>query len=133
MIIGIIAAAVLIMLSGVGLIYYSSVYRPAQLLVLDPVHISPLDFGSPGVVVTTPVVTDAAATVVVRTLLRNTMMAVACPPVAMSKSLELPPRVMIMANVRLSDISKATRLLGYRPVVPLEDGLRRTCDWFLRR
>lgn len=31
MIIGIIAAAVLIMLSGVGLIYYSSVYRPAQL------------------------------------------------------------------------------------------------------
>ncbi len=33
----------------------------------------------------------------------------------------------------VSDISKATRLLGYRPVVPLEDGLRRTCDWFLRR
>jgi hypothetical protein len=31
MIIGIIAAAVLIMLSGVGIIYYSSVYRPAQL------------------------------------------------------------------------------------------------------
>lgn len=31
MIIGIIAAAALIMLSGVGLIYYSSVYRPAQL------------------------------------------------------------------------------------------------------
>ena len=31
MIIGIVAAAALIMLSGVGLIYYSSVYRPAQL------------------------------------------------------------------------------------------------------
>ena len=33
----------------------------------------------------------------------------------------------------VSDIGKATRLLGYRPTVRLEDGLRRTCDWFLRR
>jgi UDP-glucose 4-epimerase len=29
-----------------------------------------------------------------------------------------------------ADISKAERLLGYRPTVKLEEGLRRTVDWF---
>lgn len=43
-----------------------------------------------------------------------------------------PPRAGDIAR-NVSDISKATRVLGYRPAVPLEDGLRRTCDWFLRR
>jgi nucleoside-diphosphate-sugar epimerase len=28
-----------------------------------------------------------------------------------------------------ADISKAERLLGYRPTVPFESGLRRTVDW----
>jgi nucleoside-diphosphate-sugar epimerase len=31
-----------------------------------------------------------------------------------------------------ADISKARRLLGYEPTVDLEDGLRRTLDWFRR-
>jgi nucleoside-diphosphate-sugar epimerase len=40
-----------------------------------------------------------------------------------------PPRV---GDVRDSqaDISKAERLLGYRPIVGLEEGLRRTVAWF---
>jgi len=29
-----------------------------------------------------------------------------------------------------ADISKAMRLLGYRPLVPFEEGLRHTLDWF---
>ncbi len=29
-------------------------------------------------------------------------------------------------------IEKARRLLGYRPQVPLEAGLRQTLDWYLR-
>ncbi|BCS33305.1 epimerase [Luteitalea sp. TBR-22] len=40
-----------------------------------------------------------------------------------------PPRV---GDVRdsLADISKASRLLGYTPIVHLEEGLRRTYEWF---
>jgi nucleoside-diphosphate-sugar epimerase len=40
-----------------------------------------------------------------------------------------PPRV---GDVRdsLADISKAERLLGYTPVVHLEEGLRRTFEWY---
>jgi nucleoside-diphosphate-sugar epimerase len=40
-----------------------------------------------------------------------------------------PPRV---GDVRDSqaDISKAGRLLGYKPIVPFEEGLRRTVAWF---
>jgi nucleoside-diphosphate-sugar epimerase len=30
----------------------------------------------------------------------------------------------------LADISKAERLLGYTPVVHLEEGLRRTFEWY---
>jgi nucleoside-diphosphate-sugar epimerase len=31
-----------------------------------------------------------------------------------------------------ADISKAARLLGYRPQFPLEQGLERTVDWYLQ-
>jgi nucleoside-diphosphate-sugar epimerase len=33
----------------------------------------------------------------------------------------------------LADISKAKRLLGYEPAVDLEEGLRRTVEWYKRR
>jgi UDP-glucose 4-epimerase len=40
-----------------------------------------------------------------------------------------PPRAgEILRNYSLID--KARRRLGYAPAVPLEDGLRRTCEWF---
>jgi dTDP-glucose 4,6-dehydratase len=29
-----------------------------------------------------------------------------------------------------ADISRARQLLGYEPLVPFEDGLRRTVEWF---
>ena len=34
---------------------------------------------------------------------------------------------------RQPDISKATRLLGWRPEVSLEEGLARTIEWFKAR
>ncbi len=33
----------------------------------------------------------------------------------------------------LADISKAEKLLGYKPVIGFEDGLRRTVEWFEKR
>jgi nucleoside-diphosphate-sugar epimerase len=30
----------------------------------------------------------------------------------------------------LADISKAKAILGYEPIVELEEGLRRTVDWY---
>jgi beta-galactosidase len=47
------------------------IYRPVHLIVTDPVCISPLDFGSPGVYLTTTYFTDAQAAVDVKTLLSN--------------------------------------------------------------
>lgn len=40
-----------------------------------------------------------------------------------------PPRV---GDVRhsMASIEKAERILGYRPVVTFEEGLRRTVEWF---
>jgi nucleoside-diphosphate-sugar epimerase len=39
-------------------------------------------------------------------------------------------RVDFFTKSRAFDISKAKRLLGYRPQVSLEDGLRRTASWY---
>lgn len=41
-----------------------------------------------------------------------------------------PRRVEFFAKNRAFDISKAKRLLGYRPAVGLEEGLSRTADWY---
>jgi nucleoside-diphosphate-sugar epimerase len=41
----------------------------------------------------------------------------------------VPPR---QGDVRdsLADITKARTLLGYQPLVSLDEGLRRTVDWY---
>lgn len=39
-------------------------------------------------------------------------------------------RVDFFTNNRLYDISKAERILGYRPKVRLQDGLRATAEWY---
>jgi beta-galactosidase len=47
------------------------IYRPVQLIVTDPVCISPLDCASPGVYLTTSTLNDKIAQVQVRTLISN--------------------------------------------------------------
>jgi UDP-N-acetylglucosamine/UDP-N-acetyl-alpha-D-glucosaminouronate 4-epimerase len=43
-----------------------------------------------------------------------------------------PPRAGDVKHT-LADISKAERLLGYRPAVDFADGIRRTCAYFVKR
>jgi nucleoside-diphosphate-sugar epimerase len=39
-------------------------------------------------------------------------------------------RAEMFSHMRAFDISKARRVLGYEPKVPLEEGLSRTCEWY---
>ncbi len=52
-----------------------------------------------------------------------------CRAVGISPAL-YPRRVEFFCKDRAFDISKARRLLGYEPVVELEDGLLRTAEWY---
>jgi dTDP-glucose 4,6-dehydratase len=36
-------------------------------------------------------------------------------------------------RMRRADLTRARELLGWEPVVPLEEGLKRTMEWFARR
>ena len=47
------------------------IYRPVHVIVTDPVCVTPLEYASPGVYLTTRELTDAAATVEVKTLVSN--------------------------------------------------------------
>lgn len=51
--------------------FFGGIYRPAELIAVNPVHVSLTDFGSPGVYITTPEVTDDAAKVHVRAEVQN--------------------------------------------------------------
>jgi beta-galactosidase len=51
--------------------FFGGIYRPVELLVMDPVHISPLDYASPGIRISTPEITADHATVNVKTQLQN--------------------------------------------------------------
>jgi UDP-glucuronate decarboxylase len=49
-----------------------------------------------------------------------------------SKIIFSPPRIDDPRR-RAADISKARRLLGWSPQIPLDEGLKRTIDWFKER
>ena len=55
--------------------FFGGIYRPAELLILDPLHISATDYASPGVAIQTPEITDTSASVSVRTLIENDLAA----------------------------------------------------------
>ena len=50
---------------------FGGLYRPVELIVTDLVCVSPLDYASPGVYLTTTALTDQTATIEVRTVLAN--------------------------------------------------------------
>jgi len=52
--------------------FFGGLYRPAELIAVDPVHISLSDFGSPGVYITTPEIQPDSAKVLVKTLVDQT-------------------------------------------------------------
>ena len=57
-----------------------------------------------------------------------------CEAICVPLGLEPPisrRRVDFFTKSRAFTIAKAQRMLGYRPAVPLETGLRRTLDWYL--
>ena len=51
--------------------FFGGIYRPAELLVMDPVRISPLDHGSPGIRMSTPEVSDDRARVNLKATMQN--------------------------------------------------------------
>lgn len=58
-----------------------------------------------------------------------------CEAICVPLGLEPPiyrRRVDFFTKSRAFTIAKAQRMLGYEPAVPLETGLRRTLDWYLR-
>ena len=65
---------------------YGGIYRPVDLIVTDEICISPLDYASPGVYLTTKSLNDNQAVVEVRTLVSNGQ-----KPVLASKSEDLTP------------------------------------------
>jgi len=55
-----------------------------------------------------------------------------CRPLGIEPPL-YPRRVEFFRKHRAFDISKAVRLLGYRPAVSLREGLARTARWYAER
>ena len=53
----------------------------------------------------------------------------ACWPLGITPPL-FRRRAEMFSHMRAFDISKARRMLGYEPKVPLEEGLRRTGAWY---
>ena len=47
-----------------------------------------------------------------------------------SSPIHFVPHIGVDIDIRVPDISKARAELGYRPQVNLQDGLRRTIEWY---
>ncbi len=56
---------------GADFTYFGGIYRPVELIVVNPLHMALTDYASPGVFITTPEITDSQAKIHVRTLVRN--------------------------------------------------------------
>ncbi|MEL6680036.1 MAG: NAD-dependent epimerase/dehydratase family protein [Pseudomonadota bacterium] len=58
-----------------------------------------------------------------------TVIEFACKPLGIDPPLHRR-RVAFFTKARAFSVDKAKRLIGFQPKVPLEDGLRRTADWY---
>jgi beta-galactosidase len=91
--------------------FFGGLYRPVELLVLDSLHISPLDAGSSGVVIGESDVSTTAATVHVKALVRNAGEEAAAGHVVMS--------IVDAAGNRVASAETETRMLA-GVTVPVE-------------
>jgi beta-galactosidase len=51
--------------------FFGGIYRPAELIAVNPLHIAMTDFGSPGVYITTPTMDENGAKINVRAIVQN--------------------------------------------------------------
>jgi beta-galactosidase len=83
--------------------FFGGIYRPAELLAVNPLHFDLTDYASPGIYLTTPQVGEQSATVHVRALVRNDG--------------PLPATSTLILNVRQRSVAPA-KILSIGPIAP---------------
>jgi nucleoside-diphosphate-sugar epimerase len=63
-------------------------------------------------------------------MLAGGLLSALCRPLGLDPPLA-PARVRTLTQSRLYDISRAAERLGFRPEVGLDEGLKRTVNWYL--
>jgi beta-galactosidase len=101
--------------------FFGGIYRPAELIAVNPFHISLSDFASPGVYASTTAVKDAEVTVKVRAIVKNdSVLAQSAPHFLGITIFDAKGGVTASQTLGLT-----TSLVGAGPLQPLEsDGTR---------